>query len=703
MSQTEKQRDALRKAKQRAAARDVTIPKIKSVKRRLACLEDPYLFMSTYFGWIFAQPFTQSRREMVEAIVKAAKQSDDQAVAGPRGDGKTRSALFVALWLAVKGATDFPLIISKSGGRAARELKNLKDAMKESPEFAADFPELMTPILAIGRWAAAAVKQTVYGEYTDLEWGSEAIIFPRVRTETLRANRWNKNVESCANAQIFASLGIEGPIRGYSIRNRRPTLAIIDDIDDRESARSDIQTEARIEIIDSDVAGLGGPDRNVSRVMLCTLLNRTCAAYVFTDRKQRPSFHGQRHKLITKLPTNWGLSEEYIAMRQNRDGDKDPDAREAHRWYLAHRKQIEEGYETSNPYRFNIKPLGDGGPAEVSTLQSYLNWIADKDLKSALTELQNDPPEEVGVIASSISSSRIQRQLSGFKRREIPPGCVFLTQGIDCRKVALHWIVRAWLLNERRGLVTGYTIDYGVQDVWGTTRGSDEGLDDALKQAINARRAMMDDFPYTFSNGTSKPVKLTLIDAGWRTQAVYDACRDLGVGFRPAMGFGKSSGCVQASFSPPNQNTPDKKAGDHWFLTLKPKRTWLVAMEADFWKAWEHDRWMTDPDKPGALMLFGESAEQLGQKNGMSQDEKSHFSYAKHITAESEVEEVVKGAWKRYWKPKRDTNHYLDASYMADVAASMCGMSLAVPKKSASKAAQPKEPARKAKENVQYL
>ena len=40
------------------------------------------------------------------------------------------------------------------------------------------------------------------------------------------------------------------------------------------------------------------------------------------------------------------------------------------------------------------------------------------------------------------------------------------------------------------------------------------------------------------------------------------------------------------------------------------------------------------------------------------------------------MEEVVKGVLKRAWKAKSDKSHFLDASYMSDVAASMQGVRL---------------------------
>ena len=147
------------------------------------------------------------------------------------------------------------------------------------------------------------------------------------------------------------------------------------------------------------------------------------------------------------------------------------------------------------------------------------------------------------------------------------------------------------------------------QDVYGTTVGSDEGLDEALQRALLARREAMVLANYETEAGEIRDIDLTLVDAGYRTEAVYDACRELGLAFKPYMGFGKSNGCVKTNFTAPVKPTADKKTGDRWFLSRQPRGTWLVCGDADFWKAWEHDRWLTDPAQAGSLVLFGVAGE----------------------------------------------------------------------------------------------
>jgi hypothetical protein len=442
--------------------------------------------------------------------------------------------------------------------------------------------------------------------------------------------------------------------------------------------KSEEQTNTRRLTIEQDLAGLGGGDKKLGRCMLTTIMRRATnegnptISFAYTDPIQKPSWEGRRFRLLASWPERQDLWDEYIILRQADHQDGDRYARRAHQFYLTHREVMDASAVVTNSHRYRAETLPDGSLLEASALQRCFNIIADRGLEAFQTEYQNDPPEESGPIESGITAHRIQTQLSGYERRVIPPGCTVITQGIDVRKIALHFTVKAW-----RPDATSFVIDYGVHEVYGTVAGSDEGVDLALIRAIRDRMEHIDANPYQTVEGEAKTVDMTLVDAGWKTEAIYHACQELRIGVMPAMGFGRSAGCIKTSFSPVTHASKDRKPGDGWFLSRRPGNVWLVCMDADRWKAWEHDRWMTPPTKPGTAMLFGEKSETPGR---MSADEKSHFSFAKHLTSEIEVETVIKGAMVRKWKTKSDTNHWFDATYMADVAAAMRGIGLLKPR-----------------------
>ena len=90
----------------------------------------------------------------------------------------------------------------------------------------------------------------------------------------------------------------------------------------------------------------------------------------------------------------------------------------------------------------------------------------------------------------------------------------------------------------------------------------------AIRDALLERFDGVREAKYEMQNGQHMPVSLTLVDAGYRTEAVYSAVHQVGAGFMPVMGFGRSMGCVQADFSATTERQ-DKRPGDGWFQSRK--------------------------------------------------------------------------------------------------------------------------------------
>jgi hypothetical protein len=599
---------------------------------------------------------------MIGAIAEALEFGGDQGLAASRGEGKTTNCECVVTYCVLTGKVKFAVLFSATGADAEHSLDAIKDRLETNDRLHADYPEVCVPLRALENTPNRAHYQLVkVGDSEPVpsrfSWCGREVTMPHVPGSR------------CAGS-IIATRGLDAAVRG-KIGDQRPDLAVIDDPDTDDTVNSEEQAAKLEKKIDRAIAGLAGQRRHIARVMLTTIQRPNCVSAWFTDPERKPTWKGKRFRFLVRPPNRQDLWDEYVQLRAGdmqavaEDGThSDPHGRRSHTWYLEHRKEMEAGAVVANPHRFNDQVLPDGSKMEVSALQRYYNEVARIGLEAVQTEFDNDPPAESGPIESGITATRVQKQLSGCDRRQVPVDCVLITQGIDVRKIALHWVVRAW-----RADATGYVIDYGVHEVHGTVYGSDEGLDLAIKRAIIGR---MEDFRDTQYDSRGELDRFTLVDAGWRTDAVYAACGEIGVGIAPVMGFGRSSGCIQPNFSQVQRRTRDKKPGDGWFMSRQGK-TWLVCTDADRWKAWEHDRWMTSPERPGCLKLFGHPSE---RPDRLSNDEKQHHAYARHVTNEVEVEEVVKGVLKRFWKPKSENTHWLDASYYADVAASMKGIKL---------------------------
>lgn len=655
----ERDRDAQRKRAARAASKEVLVPACADRERRARLEADDAAWLRWYCEDLFWYDFRPQQLMMIEAIRNAILSGGDQALAASRGEGKTKNFERMLLKYSLQGIISFSILFGATGGGARDSLASIMQAIETNARLAADYPEVCIPVRALENTPNRAHYQIVTGLRHDngepykavsskFKWCGQEIVFP--------------NVPGSSSAGcIIATRGLDGAVRGLNKFDRRPDVVGIDDPETETSAANPDTVTKLEKKIDRAIAGLGDQQHTVARVMLTTLQNRICLSYKYTDPQQKSSWKGRRFRFLVKPPDRTDLWEEFVQL-QIEDWQNEvatgKETTKAHDLYVARQQEMDAGAEVSNPYRHTAKQL--------SALEFYYVQVAKLGQAAVSTEYDNDPPEEAGPVESGITAYRIQRQVNGYARKVVPPTCTLLTQGIDTRKVALHWTVRAWQAD-----CTPFTLDYGVTETRGTVTGSDDGLDLALIRALKERMEQVKESPYCRENGEAVPIMLTLVDAGWRTPAVYQACREIGLGIMPAMGFGKSAGCAQANFSEIQHRTRDRQPGFGWFLSRKDD-LWLVCMDADRWKAWEHDRWMTDPGRVGAATLFG----QRGETGRLSFDERNHHSYARHITAEVEVEEVVKGVLKRGWKSKTDNNHWLDASYMSNVAANICGIRL---------------------------
>ena len=87
----------------RAAERNIELPPISNPSRRRRCVRNIFRFCETYFSETFWADWTKQRRQMVQAILTAATYGGDQAIAAPRGEGKTSITEAVVVYCVLVG------------------------------------------------------------------------------------------------------------------------------------------------------------------------------------------------------------------------------------------------------------------------------------------------------------------------------------------------------------------------------------------------------------------------------------------------------------------------------------------------------------------------------------------------------------------------------------------------------------------------
>lgn len=646
-------------SKKRAKLRDIKIFPPANPARRLDAESDPKNWLDVYFRPIFYESWTEDRIAMLYSIINAAKYGGDQAIAGPRGEGKTSIAVYAALFCMITSLSIFPVIIGKSAEKAKLELKAIKQQLQQNEMFIADYPEIGIPMEKIGAWSSRARMQTVAGRYTNIELAADHIAFPVIHRD--QVEDWPSEIALASRGQVIYSLGIDGPIRGTRFKAMRPTLAVIDDIEDRKSAESEPLIEKNEEIIEKDVAGLGASSERIPRVMLCTVQNRKCNAFRFTDPKAKPSWRGKRYRKMIKRPDRMDLVEQYIEMRKNRRQD-DPDAREAFRFWRDNQEILEDGCVVSNRFSFSKKLHSDGEPLELSAIHAYFNRVADVGEAAVATEIDNDPPEESGPQGNGLRPDIVQSRISGLARRQIPLNTVALTAAIDLGKYRCHWVVTAW----SHGF-GGVVADYGVAEVVNTDRSmTNEASEGAIYQALLNWRDELLGKEFIDTAGNKIPVQFAMVDSGTFTNAAYQFVRDVGGIFHPSKGLNP--------YYRKKDSTSTLIAGENLHAQKIPaSKVWLYELDTNYWKQFVHERFLTPTFDDNNMLRKGSLS--------IFQDEAvSHISYSQHIAAEELLTVFKEGkGLKTYWHSKSENNHWLDATYMAAAAGEACGVKLVGP------------------------
>lgn len=676
---TLRERDVTKKRVQRAATKNVTIPPCADRARRERLEADDIVWLMHYFGPEsgvkdpYTYSFTDQQLEMADTIKSAILDGGDQALAASRGEGKTTLLERLIVKYTLQGVLSFSVLLAATGSLAEDSLDTIKTAIEENELLVLDYPEACVPVRALENTPNRAHYQTVSGERHDtgepyemaaskFTWCGQEIVFPKVPG-------------SPSSRAIIATRGLDSAIRGLKKKGRRPDLIAIDDPDTEKTALSEIQAEKLEHRIDQALAYLGGQQKGLGRVLLCTIHSRITVAYKFTDPMQKPSWKGKRYRFLIQPPTHKMVWDEYIQLRQSEfqafaaGKSQDKHCRKSHQMYLDRRAEMDAGAIVANPHRFKADELLDGSLAEVSALQHYYNRVADTDAESVATEYDNDPPADENESRLVLTAYHIQNNcLSGLDRWTVPEGTVCVTIGGDVQKLGLHYVIAAW---DEHG--SGCILHYDFFEFLTEGKKAADCETLILEGLFAWHEVQQDPDQWRLANdsGDRWDSDLSLIDTGWKeeswnSQPVQAFCSQVGFSqFMPSKGI-------------PNYRRPhDNKQiviGDNWHVAF-PGKIPVVEMNADHWKLKVHEGFLAERGQPGSLSVFNPP------KIDGRQQRTFHLSYSKHVLSETWESRFVpgfKGTRTGWWKSPKP-NHYFDATYQAIVARSMRGISVLSP------------------------
>ena len=663
-------------ARQRAKARDSqdigTIPPPHDEDRRREAESSFHFFCRTYFPAAFRLPWSDYHHSAAQRIEAAVNRGGLFAFAMPRGSGKTTVTEWATLWSVLTGRIRYVVMIGATQPDAQKRLDNVMGELQSNDALFEDFPEVCYPIWCLEREVRRCAGQKHQGQPTAITWTKEKLILPSIKI----GGEWTPQ-----SGSIVEVKGITSSIRGLGHRLEsgekiRPELAICDDPQTRESAKSVTQSKDRAATIAGDVAYLGGPDsKPIAVVMPCTVIYQGDMADQLLDREQHPEWQGERTRMVDAFPDGllegqletetcrlWNDYEELRndELRSGGDGSKATD------FYRANQAVMDDGFVVSWKERFLV--------GEVSAIQHAMNcFFRNRD--AFFSEYQNEPVS-VADDEPELTDEQIATKMTMHARRTAPAAAEKITAFIDVGKSLLHWMVVAW--EDGFG---GHVLDYGAYPDQGSRYYSSDkprktieqvhgsSFESALYAAIESCVSQIVTQDYRREDGISLPVSRLMIDANWgqSTPIVYRVCA---ASENKAILFPSHGKYVGAASTPWSETRRKKgeKLGHHFLLGPSSTNPGIrrVVMDVNYWKSFVYDRLATNMGDKGCLSLFRLT--------------ESHEMLAHHLNAEYRVRVVNKQServvdeWKA--RPDRPDNHWLDCLVGCAVAASIEGFEL---------------------------
>jgi len=118
------------------------LPAIVNPERRAEAERSFKIFCETYFPKQFYLQWSEDHLRVIAKLEKVVNNSEQFAVAMPRGSGKTTLCLTAVLWAILTGRHSYVLLVSKNQKpEAERSMKNIQSLLLNNPLLLEDFPE----------------------------------------------------------------------------------------------------------------------------------------------------------------------------------------------------------------------------------------------------------------------------------------------------------------------------------------------------------------------------------------------------------------------------------------------------------------------------------------------------------------------------------------------------------------------------------
>lgn len=311
---------------------------MSELKKDLSSSERPPFgvdWMRRYLGHFMQCPLSQLHIDLANDLHDIQQERGQRRnYIAPRGSAKSSwISLGYVLYGALEGIEPLTLILAETGKQARLYLESIKTELETNPAIARDYPQ-----------------------------------------SAGRGNVWQAERIRLGNGSEIVVRGSGGRVLGMRRRNRRPTLVVGDDCNERGDAYSETKRQRKIDWWTRDVMPVGEPGTNF--VVAGTPIHRQAIVCHLRDA----GWKTRLYDAMTREPDRRDLWQQWERALCNL---ADPHREEtALAMYRQHRDEMDAGAELLWPARM--------------TLYSLMSYRAQNGESAYLSEYTSDPGAPIG-------------------------------------------------------------------------------------------------------------------------------------------------------------------------------------------------------------------------------------------------------------------------------------------------------------------
>lgn len=295
-----------------------------SLLRRKAGEASLQTFTQLYLTKHINIPPSQAHHDIYKMLFEIAKDRGKKvAIAAPRDFGKsTMITLAYIIYLICYAKEQFIVIISNTASQAEKILDNVRSELTENDILRMDFPEIFET------------------------------------AENAKPPRWtSRDIITRNNIEILA-LGYGQQIRGRKHRNYRPSLIILDDLEDGENTFSSDAKEKMQKWLERSVLKAGSNSSNF--FFIGTVHNSFSLLGEYLNAELQPDWIGKKYQAVQEWPKNMNLWQQCWKIRigkESYNGAKGQPA--AKQYYQDNKPAMDERAVILWPQKWDLYRLMD--------------------------------------------------------------------------------------------------------------------------------------------------------------------------------------------------------------------------------------------------------------------------------------------------------------------------------------------------------